>query len=121
MSCANLLHFIKEKRKFLICVKVHKVKNLHILNSDIFIVISFDRKHKKTSVYESSDVPYFSEYFVFGTTCSLNEILEKNIVIRVVERRSLCKRNAIIGELLINLSTIWHAPSKIFILIIIHF
>lgn len=120
MSNIDLSCFSEARQQFLVCITVHKAKNLHILNADTFVLISFDRIHKKTSVYENSDCPYFNEYFVFDTERSLNDLLRQTIVIRVIQRKILCRRNPIIGELFIDLRSIWEAPSKLFPLIYRH-
>lgn len=112
MSDIGLVSFTKEKQDFLICVRVRRVKNLRILNSDIFVVVSFDQIHKATPVYENSDSPHFHEYFVFDTKCSLSDLMKKTIVMRVVERNIFCTRNLIIGELYIDLFYLWNTPGK---------
>lgn len=112
MSHIDLSCFSEALQQFLVCVTIYKAKNLHVLNADTFVVISLDRMHKKTSVYENSDCPYFNEYFVFETVCALNELLSQTIVIRVVERKILCRRNPIIGEIFIDLRSVWEASSK---------
>uniref|UniRef100_A0A336LYI1 CSON008109 protein n=1 Tax=Culicoides sonorensis TaxID=179676 RepID=A0A336LYI1_CULSO len=114
MSHIDLTCFSDAPQQFLICVTIHKAKHLHILNADTFVIVSFDQKHKKTFVYHNSDCPYFNEYFVFETTCTLNELLRKSIEIRVMQRKLFCKRNPVIGELIIDLRSIWESSNHAF-------
>lgn len=53
--------FNKHEKDFLISIIVHKASNLTILNSDTFVVVSFNNESKKTRIFQNSDCPYFNE------------------------------------------------------------
>lgn len=137
MSYIDWSCFSEIIQKFLVCVTVHKAKNLHVLNADTFVVVSFDKIHKKTATYQNSDCPYFNEvsnilivnihfscfyfkmlfynsqkYFVFEKSCSLRELLKESIALRVVQKKILCRSDRVIGELIVDLFSIWEAKRK---------
>ena len=99
--------FSKQRQEFLICATIHKARNLNILNADTFVVVNFQNSFKQTKIYQNSDCPYFNEYFVFEFNGSLEDLLKKNLRITVFENSCCIKKDQIIGELIINLSTIW--------------
>lgn len=53
--------FNRHVKDFLICVTVHKARNLRILNGDTFAVVSVNGSKKKTKVFQNSDCPFFNE------------------------------------------------------------
>lgn len=106
MSVENLSCFHKHERDFLVSVTVHKARNLDVLNADTFVVVNFDGDTKKTKTFRNSDCPFFNEYFVFELRISLEELLKKSIRLSLVQT-SLLKKNSIIGELIVNLATVW--------------
>lgn len=104
--------FTDIKQKFLLSITIHKAKNLRVLNADTFVVVSLEDVHKKTAVYQNHDHPYFNEYFVYELETSLNELLKKSLIIRVIQRKWICRKNLVIGEATLDLAAIWEAPSK---------
>ena len=54
---------------------------------------------------------YSQKYFVFEKTCSLSELLKESIAIRVVQKKILCRNNQVIGELEVDMYSVWEAKS----------
>ncbi|KAG5679282.1 hypothetical protein PVAND_008861 [Polypedilum vanderplanki] len=99
--------FNKQQKDYLISITVHKAKNLHVFNADTFVEILFNDEIKRTRTYRNSDCPFFNEYFVFEIRTSLENLLRKNIHLAIIQESHFLKRNSIIGELNVNLCTVW--------------
>lgn len=122
--------FNKHLRDFLVSVTVHKARNLIVLNADTFVTVNFNGDSKKTKTYQNSDCPFYNEvwifvsfwscvfnsfqlqYFVFELRMTLEELLKKNLRLSVIHDSSFLKRNSIIGEVNVNLSTVWKQNRK---------
>lgn len=113
MSDIDISCYTDSIQKFLVCVTVHKATKLSILNADTFVIVSLNDILKRTSVIENSDCPYFNEYFVYDLECSLHDLLKKSLTFRVLQRKCLCRKNVTIGEVVLDLSTVWDTPSKL--------
>ncbi|XP_070501536.1 otoferlin [Chironomus tepperi] len=99
--------FNKHQKDFLVSVTVHKARNLNTLNADTFVSIYFNNETRRTKTYRNSDCPFFNEYFVFEVKTTLENLLKKNIRLMVIQLSSIFKKSSIVGELNINLSSIW--------------
>lgn len=112
MSNIDTSCFSEIDQKFLLSVTVHEATNLAVLNADTFIVVGFEGTFKRTTVSENCDNPYFNEYFVFDIVCSLRDLLKKSLTVRVIQQKWICQKNVAIGEVTLDLSAIWEAPSN---------
>lgn len=109
MSSTEVSCFSEALQNFLICVTIHRIKNLQILNAETFVLVSFNNIHKRTLTHQPSDCPYFNEYFVFQRECSLNELLKGSVTIRVLQKTWICKKSSLIGEIIVDLRSVWAA------------
>lgn len=100
-------------QNFLVCATIHKARDLSVLNSDTFVAVYLDKILKKTETFRNSDCPYFNEYFVFELFCSLHDILRLNVTLTAYKKTCCAKKNESIGELVIDLTTVWNQPSNI--------
>lgn len=98
--------FNKHQKEFLVSVTVHKARNLNVFNADTFVTITFNGDTRKTKTFQCSDCPYYNEYFVFEIHSSLDDLMRKNIRM-VVNQTHVLRKGSAIGELNVNLSTIW--------------
>lgn len=141
MSLEDLQCFNKQSRDFLVSVAVHKARNLSALNANTFVVVNFDGDTKKTKVFDHSDCPFFNEvckgvnyetvagieyanifqYFTFEIKTALVELLKKNVRISVIQDSHFLKRNVVIGEVNVNLTTIWNQQCEFVIKPVNHF
>lgn len=112
MSNLNITCFSQFPQDFLVCVTIHQIKNLQVLNVDTFVLVSFNKTHKRTSIHQISDCPYFNEYFVFEIHCSLNQLLKESLVLRVLQKTWICKKNSLIGEAIVDLRSVWEEECK---------
>lgn len=103
--------FINLPQHFLICVTIHKAKDLQVLNSDTYVIVTLDKKTKQTATAKNSDCPFFNEYFVFEYYCSLTELLRLNVSLVVFNKRRCTKRDVRLGEIVVDLSMVWNLES----------
>lgn len=132
MSDQILPCFNKHVRDFLVSVTIHKARNLSVLNADTLAIVNFGEETKKTKIFQNSDCPFFNEvrvnvlllnlflvklflfqYFVFELRMSLEELLRKNIRLSVVQTSCFLKKNSIVGEVSVNLGTVWKQNCKL--------
>lgn len=112
MSNIDLSCFNETTQNFLICITIYRATNLKILNANTFVVVNFNNIFKRTTICNNSDNPYFNEYFVFDIESNLADLLKKPLIFRVFQLKCLCRRNVALGEVFLDLSTIWSYPSK---------
>ncbi|XP_055841993.1 otoferlin [Episyrphus balteatus] len=105
--------FLNITQEFLVCTTVHKAKNLPVFNADTFVRVSLDKKSKCTKVFQNSENPYYNEYFVFELSCTLAELLRLTVLYEI--KKKSCKTQVTLGELLIDLYTVWNQPQKCFV------
>ncbi|CAD7082064.1 unnamed protein product [Hermetia illucens] len=108
LNCFTIL-----QQEFLVCITVHKARNLSVYNADTYVKVTLDKKVKQTKVYQNSENPYFNEYFVFEVFCSLNELLRLTILFQVF-RHNLFRKDVLLGELFLDLATIWNQSGHSF-------
>ncbi|KNC25719.1 Gram-negative bacteria-binding protein 3, partial [Lucilia cuprina] len=96
---------------FLICTTIHKARQLGIFQNSIYVRITLDKMIRHTRTYENSENPYFNEYFVFEIKCTLMELLRLTILYEVKKHTS-CKKNPTLGELLIDVQSVWNQPNR---------
>lgn len=97
---------------FLVCLTIHKAKDLTILDGDTYVRIHIDKKTKITATFKKSDHPYFNEYFVFELYCGIKELLRKNLTLILCKRINCCTNDEYIGEVIIELNSIWNMKSN---------
>ncbi|XP_058975805.1 otoferlin-like [Musca domestica] len=66
---------------------------------------------KAYQVFANSENPYFNEYFVFELKCTLAELLRLTIRYEV-KRHTTCRRNPTLGELLVDMQSVWHQRNR---------
>ncbi|XP_055527083.1 otoferlin [Wyeomyia smithii] len=100
---------------FLVCITIHKARNLSVLNEDTFVLVSYDGKYRRTRTFRNSDCPYFNEYFTFEVITSLENLLKTSIGVAVFNQTCCSKKNRCVGEFSIDLKTIWENAHHAFV------
>lgn len=108
----NISCFEDLPQHFLVCVTIHKAKNLSVLDADTYVRIIIDNKSKTTATFNKSDCPYFNEYFVFELYCGMKELLRKNVSLILFKRNCLCARDQYVGEVIVDMNSIWNMKSN---------
>lgn len=100
--------FTNQNRKnFLVCITIHKAKNLPILNADTYVAISLDGTTKRTATAQNTDCPFFNEYFVFEQNCSVSQLLRLNVSLKLLKKTCCAKKDELIGEVILDVNTVW--------------
>ncbi|KAJ8922150.1 hypothetical protein NQ315_004085 [Exocentrus adspersus] len=92
---------------FLITVAVLEGRHYIWTNMDSAVVVKVDQKKRCTAVKYSTDCPLYNEYFVFEFSTTLENMLEKRIMLTVIQPRSCCRRRKVLGDLNIDMATLW--------------
>ncbi|XP_037045765.1 otoferlin [Bradysia coprophila] len=114
MSCPKDQCFVNLPQHFLVCLTVHKVKDLQTLNADTYVTVTLDKKLKQTATFKNSDCPYFNEYFVFEHYCSLTDLLRLNVSLVVFQKRGCVKKDVRLGEIVVDLNMVWNLENHAF-------
>ncbi|XP_032599154.1 myoferlin isoform X1 [Drosophila grimshawi] len=101
--------FAGAPQDFLICVTVHKAAQTGVPNGELYVKISLDKMSKNTKTYTNSENPFFNEYFVFEFRCTLSELLRLTVLFEL-KKYVIYKKNVLVGELLIDLHSVWAQP-----------
>lgn len=112
MNCPKDQCFINLPQHFLVCLTIHKAKDLQTLNADTYVTVTLDKKTKQTNTFKNSDCPYFNEYFVFEYYCSLTELLRLNVSLVVFNKTGCTKKDVRLGEIVVDLNMIWSLESN---------
>ncbi|XP_059219531.1 otoferlin isoform X6 [Stomoxys calcitrans] len=103
--------FANISQDFLVCTTIHKARQLGVFQGETFVRVTLDKMTRQTKVFANSENPYFNEYFVFEIKCTLGELLRLTILYEV-KRRTTCKRNPTLGELLIDMQSVWYQRNR---------
>ena len=57
--------FIDIPQHYLICITIHKARNLSVFNANTFVEVKLNKFVKTTSIFRNSDSPFFNEVFFF--------------------------------------------------------
>lgn len=99
---------------YLVCVTVHKASFAANPNADTFVAVHLtgqQHQMRQTRTFVRSDVPFFNEYFVFELHDRLNGLLRRAVRVSAFRKTCCAKRDDCIGEMQIELHTIWSMES----------
>lgn len=99
---------------YLVCITVHKAKSLAAFNSDTYVLVRCNQQTKRTVTYQNSEDPYFHDYFVFELFNDLQTLLRQIVNFTVMKKNDFYKRNENIGEVFIDLRTVWEFPCNLY-------
>lgn len=122
--------FAGAPQDFLICITVHKAANTGITSGELYVKVRLDKMSKNTKTFANSENPFFNEvskgwscrnlvicgifpacpqYFVFEFHCTLTELLRLTVLFEL-KKYVLYKKNICLGELVIDLHSVWNQP-----------
>lgn len=84
-----------------------EARHLAGLNMDPVICVQVGDQKKHTSVKESTNCPYFNEYFVFDFHMAPSMLFDKMIVITVLHSRNMLRAGKIIGSFKLDVGTVF--------------
>ncbi|KAK3090409.1 hypothetical protein FSP39_011632 [Pinctada imbricata] len=92
---------------FQVCLTVIEARQLAGLNMDPVVCVQVGDQKKYTSVKESTNCPYYNEYFVFDFHMAPVMLFDKIITLTVLHSRNLLRSGTIVGYFKIDLATIY--------------
>ncbi|XP_046413657.1 otoferlin-like isoform X1 [Neodiprion fabricii] len=97
-----------------ICVTVIEARQLAGLNMDPTVCVQVGDQRKYTSVKESTNCPYYNEYFVFDFHMPPIMLFDKIITLSVQQSRNLLRPNLTLGSFKLDVATVWAQPDHQF-------
>ncbi|GIY69883.1 otoferlin [Caerostris darwini] len=92
---------------FQVCVTVIEARHLAGLNMDPVVCVQVGEQKKYTSVKESTNCPYYNEYFVFDFHMAPMMFFDKMISLTVLHSRNIIRSGKIIGTFKLDVGTVF--------------
>ncbi|KAK9882459.1 hypothetical protein WA026_021493 [Henosepilachna vigintioctopunctata] len=92
---------------FQVCLTIIEARQLAGLNMDPVVCIQIGDQKKYTSVKESTNCPYYNEYFVFDFHMPPIMLFDKIIVLSVWHNRIFLRGRKLIGNFKLDVATVW--------------
>ncbi|XP_060519219.1 otoferlin-like isoform X2 [Cylas formicarius] len=99
---------------FQVCLTVIEARQLAGLNMDPVVCIQVGDQKKYTSVKESTNCPYYNEYFVFDFHMPPVMLFDKIIQLSVLQSRNFLRGNKMLGTFKLDVATVWAQPDHQF-------
>ncbi|XP_053624309.1 otoferlin-like isoform X2 [Plodia interpunctella] len=99
---------------FQVCVTVIEARQLAGLNMDPVVCVQIGDGKKYTSVKESTNCPYYNEYFVFDFHMPPIMLFDKIITLSVLHSRNILRANKLLGSFKLDVATVWNQPDRQF-------
>ena len=90
-----------------VCVTIIEARHLAGLNMDPVICVQVGDQKKHTSVKESTNCPYYNEYFVFDFNMPPSMLFDKMITVTVLHSRNLLRAGKVIGSFKLDVGTVF--------------
>ncbi|XP_076663862.1 otoferlin isoform X3 [Andrena cerasifolii] len=97
-----------------VCVTIIEARQLAGLNMDPVVCVQVGDQRKYTSVKESTNCPYYNEYFVFDFHMPPVMLFDKIIMLSVQQSRNLLRANLTLGSFKLDIATVWAQPDHQF-------
>ncbi|XP_041986381.1 otoferlin [Aricia agestis] len=99
---------------FQVCVRIIEARQLAGLNMDPVVCVQVGELKKYTSVKESTNCPYYNEYFVFDFHMPPVMLFDKIITLSVLQSRNILRSNKLLGNFKLDVATVWNQPERQF-------
>ncbi|XP_047543400.1 otoferlin-like [Vanessa atalanta] len=99
---------------FQVCVTIIEARQLAGLNMDPVVSIQIGEVRKYTSVKESTNCPYYNEYFVFDFHMAPVMLFDKIIILSVLHSRRILRSDKLLGIFKLDVATVWNQPDRQF-------
>ncbi|XP_076249647.1 otoferlin isoform X2 [Calliopsis andreniformis] len=97
-----------------VCITIIEARQLAGLNMDPVVCVQIGDQRKYTSVKESTNCPYYNEYFVFDFHMPPVMLFDKIIMLSVQQSRNLLRANLTLGSFKLDIATVWAQPDHQF-------
>ncbi|XP_030026974.2 otoferlin [Manduca sexta] len=99
---------------FQVCITIIEARQLAGLNMDPVVCVQVGEIRKYTSVKESTNCPYYNEYFVFDFHMPPIILFDKIITLAVLHSRNILRANKLLGNFKLDVATVWSQPDRQF-------
>ncbi|XP_021379810.1 otoferlin-like isoform X8 [Mizuhopecten yessoensis] len=99
---------------FQVCITVIEARQLAGLNMDPVVCVQVGDQKKYTSVKESTNCPYYSEYFVFDFHMAPAMLFDRIITLTVCQSGRLFRSNKPLGTYKLDVGTVYNAQDRQF-------
>ncbi|XP_070555288.1 otoferlin-like isoform X9 [Ptychodera flava] len=99
---------------FQVSVTVIEARQLAGLNIDPLVCVTVGDSKKYTSVKQSTNCPYFNEYFVFDFHVAPAMLFDKIIKLQVLHSRNVLRAGTVIGQFKFDVGTVYQAPDHMY-------
>ncbi|XP_025413884.1 otoferlin-like isoform X4 [Sipha flava] len=103
-----------KSQDFQVCVTIIEARQLAGLNMDPVVCVQVGEVKKYTSVKESTNCPYYNEYFVFDFHMPSVMLFDKIITLSVLQSRHILKASKLWGSFKLDVGTVWYQPEHQF-------
>ncbi|XP_035946138.1 otoferlin isoform X4 [Halichoerus grypus] len=99
---------------FQVSITVIEARQLVGLNMDPVVCVEVGDDKKCTSMKESTNCPYYNEYFVFDFHVSPDVMFDKIIKISVIHSKNLLRSGTLVGSFKMDVGTVYSQPEHQF-------
>ncbi|XP_054274223.1 otoferlin-like [Macrosteles quadrilineatus] len=110
----TLLQSALKAQDFQVCITIIEARQLAGLNMDPVVCVQVGDTKKYTSVKESTNCPYYNEYFVFDFHMPAVMLFDKIITLSVMQSRNILRSDKMLGNFKLDVATIWAQPDHQF-------
>ncbi|XP_010603131.1 otoferlin isoform X8 [Fukomys damarensis] len=97
-----------------VSITVIEARQLVGLNMDPVVCVEVGEDKKYTSMKESTNCPYYNEYFVFDFHASPDVMFDKIIRISVIHSKNLLRSGTLVGSFKMDVGTVYSQPEHQF-------
>ncbi|XP_075315783.1 otoferlin isoform X7 [Odontesthes bonariensis] len=97
-----------------ISITVIEARQLIGLNMDPVVCVEIGDEKKYTSMKESTNCPYYNEYFVFDFHVPPDVMFDKIIKLSVIHSKNLLRSGTLVGTFKMDVGTVYHQPEHQF-------
>ncbi|XP_067008818.2 otoferlin [Anabrus simplex] len=113
-AAAAAVHNALKAQDFQLCVTIIEARQLAGLNMDPVVCVQVGDQRRYTSVKESTNCPYYNEYFVFDFHMPPIMLFDKIITLSVLQSRNILRANKMLGSFKLDVATVWAQPDHQF-------
>ncbi|KAL2098893.1 hypothetical protein ACEWY4_005373 [Coilia grayii] len=99
---------------FQVSVTVIEARQLVGLNMDPVVCVEIGDDKKYTSMKESTNCPYYNEYFVFDFHVPPDQMFDKILKISVIHSKNLLRSGTLVGAFKMDVGTVYTQPEHNF-------
>ncbi|CAK1588293.1 unnamed protein product [Parnassius mnemosyne] len=99
---------------FQVCVTIIEARHLSGVNVNPVVCVQVGDICKFTSVKESTNCPFYNEYFVFDFHTPIAMLFDKMITLSVLQSGNLLRGNKLLGNFKLDVATVWNQPDRQF-------